>query len=255
MIKIENLTLGYSKNTILEKINLTIQKEKITIFLGQNGSGKTTLMSAINGLIRPREGKILIDNQNITHLSHKEVAKKIATVAQLHQVGFDYTAFEMVLMGRSAHIGYMPTKADRDKVEEALELIGIGHLKEKQINKISGGERQLVMIARAIAQDTGIILLDEPTSYLDLKNQLKIMQLIKYINTKKKVTCVITLHDPNQALMCGDHVVMFHQGGIQTGETRTMITDEKIFDIYGVKAQVIDVGENYFVVPNHKFEF
>lgn len=255
MIKIENLTLSYARHTILEKINLTIEKEQITIFLGQNGSGKTTLMSAINGLIRPREGKILIDQQDISHLSRKEVAKKIATVSQLHQFGFDYTAFEMVLMGRCAHIGYMPTKADYEKAEEALELIGIGHLKEKQVNKISGGERQLIMIARAIAQDTGIILLDEPTSYLDLKNQLKIMQLIKYINTKKKVTCVITLHDPNQALMCGDQVVMFDQGTIQTGAARSMITSEKILAVYGVNAQVIDVGPHSFVVPDHTFEF
>lgn len=255
MIKIENLSLGYSKKTILEKINLTIEKEKITIFLGQNGSGKTTLMSAINGLIRPREGQIFIDEKDLSCLSRKEVAKKIATVSQLHQFGFDYTAYEMVLMGRSAHIGYMPEKADREKAEEALDLIGISHLKEQQVNKISGGERQLVMIARAIAQDTSIILLDEPTSYLDLKNQLKILQLIKYINTKKKVTCVITLHDPNQALMCGDQVVMFHQGAIETGETRSMITDEKILAVYGVNAQVIDVGEESFVVPKHKFEF
>jgi iron complex transport system ATP-binding protein len=255
LIKIENLSLGYSKKTILEKINLTIEKEKITIFLGQNGSGKTTLMSAINGLIKPREGQIFIDKKDISRLNRKEVAKKIATVSQLHQFGFDFTAYEMVLMGRSAHIGYLPEKADREKAEEAMELIGISHLKEQQVNKISGGERQLVMIARAIAQDTGIILLDEPTSYLDLKNQLKILQLIKYINTKKKVTCVITLHDPNQALMCGDQVVMFHQGAIETGESRAMITDEKIFAVYGVNAQVIDVGEDSFVVPNHKFEF
>lgn len=255
MIKIERLTLGYAKNIILDQIDLTIEKGKITIFLGQNGCGKTTLMSSINGLIKPKEGKVLIEDQDITTLSRKEVAKKIATVAQLHQATFDFTAYEMVLMGRNAHIGYMPTQEDRDKVEEAFQLIGIGHLKEKQINKISGGERQLVMVARAIAQDTGIILLDEPTSYLDLKNQIKVLQLIKHINTKNKVTCVITLHDPNHALMCADQVVMFHQGHIQSGETRSMITEDKIFDVYGVNARVVDIGKEAFVLPSHEFVF
>ncbi|KAE9628069.1 ATP-binding cassette domain-containing protein [Defluviitalea raffinosedens] len=175
----------------------------------------------------------------------------VATVPQLYNTNFNFTVLEMILLGRSPHIGYVPGKDDIDKADEAIEKIGIEYLRDKEFNRLSGGERQLVMIARAIAQDTEVILLDEPTSYLDLKNQLKVLNVVKQINSSQKVTCIMTLHDPNHALMYSDKIVMFKNGTLETGTIEDMINARNIYEVYGVKADIVKVNNKKFVIPDY----
>ncbi|SHH92012.1 ABC transporter ATP-binding protein [Clostridium grantii] len=251
MIKIEDVTIAYQKQTVLEKVNLNIEKGIITTFLGPNGSGKTSLMSSINGTIKPAEGSIFIDGRDISKLKTKSLAKIVATVPQLYNFNFNFSVFDMVLLGRAPHIGYMPKAEDTEKVEEAIYHIGIQHIKNKEFNKLSGGEKQLVMIARAIAQDTEVILLDEPTSYLDLKNQLKVLRIVKEINSLKNVTCIMTLHDPNHALMYSDKIVLFNNGAVETGTIDNIINSKSIFDVYGVKAEIVNIANRKYVIPEY----
>lgn len=251
VIKIEDVTIAYQNQTVLEKVNLNIEKGVITTFLGTNGSGKTSLMSSINGTIKPVHGNIYIDGRNIAKLKTKSLAKIVATVPQIYNSYFNFSVFDMVLLGRSPHIGYMPKKEDTEKVEEAICHIGIEYLKNKDFNKLSGGEKQLVMIARAIAQDTEVILLDEPTSYLDLKNQLKVLRMVKDINSLKKVTCIMTLHDPNHALMYSDKIVLFNNRTVETGSIDSMINSKNILDVYDVKAEIININDKKYVIPEY----
>lgn len=251
VIKIEDVTIAYEKRNILEKVNLNIEKGVITTFLGPNGSGKTSLMSSINRTIKPTNGKIYIGGNDIGKMKAKNLSKIVATVPQLYNAHFNFSVFDMILLGRAPHIEYLPRKEDILKVEEAICSIGIEDLKNKEFNRLSGGERQLVMIARAIAQDTEIILLDEPTSYLDLKNQLKVLSLVKKINSLKKVTCIMTLHDPNHALMYSDKIVLFNNGVVESGTIDKMINAENIFDIYGVKSEVININEKRYVITDY----
>lgn len=251
VIKLEEVTIAYQKQTVLEKVNLNIEKGAITTFLGPNGSGKTSLMSSINRTIKPVHGRIYINGSDIAKLKTRNLAKIVATVPQLYNSNFNFSVFDMVLLGRTPHIGYMPKKEDTEKVEEAICHIGIEQLKNKEFNRLSGGERQLVMIARAIAQDAEVILLDEPTSYLDLKNQLKVLRMVKEINSLKKVTCIMTLHDPNHALMYSDNIVLFKNGAIHTGTIDNMINAKNIFDVYGVKAEVININNKKYMIPDY----
>lgn len=251
VIKLEEVTIAYQKQTVLEKVNLTIEKGVITTFLGPNGSGKTTLMSSINGTIRPVSGDVYINGKSVAMLKTKELARMVATVPQLYNANFNFSVFDMVLLGRSPHIGYIPRKEDSEIADEAIRQIGIEHLKNKGFNRLSGGERQLVMIARAIAQDTEIILLDEPTSYLDLKNQLKVLRAVKQINSIKKVTCIMTLHDPNHALMYSDKIVMFNNRTIETGTVDDMINTRNLFEVYGVKADVLNINNKKYIIPEY----
>ncbi len=251
MIRIENVTIAYQKHIVLEKVNLRIEKGMITTFLGPNGSGKTTLMSSINGTIKPREGNIFIHDRDVAKLKTKELARMVATVPQLYNSNFSFTVFDMVLLGRSPHIGYTPGKEDAEKADEAIRQIGIEHLRGKEFNRLSGGEKQLVMIARAIAQETEIVLLDEPTSYLDLKNQLKVLRIVKQINALKNVTCIMTLHDPNHALMYSDKIVLFHKGTAEMGTIEDMINSKTILEVYGVKAEILDIHNKRYVIPDY----
>jgi len=251
VITLEEVTIAYQNQTVLEKVNLNIEKGVITTFLGPNGSGKTSLMSTINRTIKPVNGKIYIDGKDIGKLSFKNLSKIVATVPQLYNSYFNYSVFDMVLLGRAPHIGYMPKKDDALKAEEAICQMGIEHLKNKEFNRLSGGERQLVMIARAIAQNTEIILLDEPTSYLDLKNQLKVLSMVKEINLLKKATCIMTLHDPNQALMYSDKIVLFNNGSVVTGTIESMINAENIFNVYGIKVEVMNINGKKYVIPDY----
>lgn len=247
----KEVSIAYQGNTVLDKVNLNIEKGVITTFLGPNGSGKTSLMSSINKTIKPVKGKIYIDGKDIGRLKGRSLSKMVATVPQVYNAHFNFTVFDMVLLGRAPHVRYMPNKEDSLKVEEAIRNIGIEHLKNMEFNRLSGGERQLVMIARAIAQDAEVILLDEPTSYLDLKNQLKVLSIVKEINSLKKVTCIMTLHDPNHALMYSDKIVLFNNGVVETGNIDSMINAKNIFDIYGVEVEVMNINDKRYVIPSH----
>lgn len=249
LIQINNLTIGYKEKTVLKNINLNIRRGEIVTFLGPNGSGKSTLMSTINGILKPLTGHIFINNKNINELKPKDLAKLISFVPQAHIPKFDYKVFDMVLTGRTPHINYVPKKYDLEKTKEAIEKIEIGHLQNKKYTELSGGERQLVIIARAIAQETKIILLDEPTSYLDLKNQLKVLKLIENINKENNITFIMTLHEPNHALAYSNKIVLINRDKIEVGTPEKIISKENIKLVYDVDAEIINHMGSKYLLP------
>ena len=240
LIRMEDVAVQYVKQKpVVEHVNLSFEKGSITAFLGPNGSGKTTLMSTLNQLIRPCSGKILIDGQDIGSLSHKQLARQIATVPQANTPGFSYSVYDMIMLGRAPYISYLPREEDKAVVEKVIDRFGIRFLRDKAFDRLSGGERQMVMIARSIAQSTPIVLMDEPATYLDLRNQARILTCVREINEQDGVTFIITLHDPNHALFLADEVVLVQNGGAVKGPTGELLTEETVRSLYHVDSAMV----------------
>lgn len=249
MIELKNCKIGYSDKVIFENLNLKIEMNVITAILGTNGCGKTTLVSTILGTQKLLAGKIDILNNDLKKLSTKELAKLIAVVPQLQKPMFDYKVFDIVLMGRNPHLSLTPSKEDIKKTEETIKKVGIEHLSQKSYKQISGGERQMVNITRAINQDTPIIVMDEPTSYLDLQNQAKVMNLVKTLNERENKTIVMVLHDPSQAMMFSQNCIFVENGEAISGKSEDLINPEIINRIYNINSQKIVIEGNSYIVP------
>lgn len=209
--------------------------------LGPNGSGKTTLLKCINGIYKPATGCIKVYNVPLEQLDRQKIARKMSVVPQQTNSVFAFKVADMVVMGRSPkfEIWQTPSPSDRADAIKLLVDLGVGHLAERRFNEISGGERQLVLLARAIFQNTQIMLLDEPTSHLDLKNQVKIIELVKSVTIERGITTIMTLHDPNLALYYCDEVVLLKNGCIMDmGKTNQVLFDENLSSVYELKVNV-----------------
>jgi iron complex transport system ATP-binding protein len=242
----------HSKIDILKGISFSIAEGLMTTLLGPNGSGKTTLFKCLSGLWHPRQGSILFGDQDLTKLSYGRRAGIIAVVPQEHEPPFPYTVADVVLMGRVSHVSLfsVPSKDDRLAAAEAIEKVGIAHLRERPYTKISGGERQLVLVARALAQDAPILILDEPTSHLDFRNQILILNKVREIVRKKGLTVLMTLHDPNLAMQFSDHVVMIETGRIiAQGAPCDVLTQENIRQMYDIDVTVISHNGTNIIYP------
>lgn len=251
MIKFENLSVGYGDVSILNNINVELPGNTITSILGPNGSGKTTLLSTLMKLIPPLKGKIYIDEKDVFSLSYRELSKIVSLVPQFHMPRFDYTVFDIILAGRTPYISYLPKEEDIEKVNSVIKMFDIEELKDKKYTQISGGQRQLVLIARAIVQDTPIVVFDEPTSALDLKNQVRVLKLIKKLNLENNKTCIMTLHDPNAAAIFSDNIMFLNNSKVKFGSTSEIITKENIKKIYDIDCSVINHNGNNFIIPNY----
>ncbi len=201
-LTIKNLNFYYGSRPILNDITFSVSSGTICGLLGPNGSGKTTLLRCINGFLKPATGKIEVNNVSLAQMSRQKIAQSISIVPQQTDNVFAFRVTDMVIMGRSPmlEMWQRPTSSDRIDAVNLLGELGIGHLAECPFNEISGGEQQMVLLTRAIFQNTPIMLLDEPTSHLDLKNQIKIMELVRDVALDRGITTVMTLHDPNLAL-------------------------------------------------------
>jgi iron complex transport system ATP-binding protein len=233
---------GDRQADILKGVSFRIPEGRMATILGPNGSGKTTLFKCISGLWHPREGSIRHGDRDITKLSSASRAGLIAVVPQEHEPPFPYMVADIVLMGRVSHVSLFsaPSKRDIDTADAAMKQIGIDHLRHRPYTKISGGERQLVLIARALAQETPILLLDEPTSHLDFRNQILILSKVRDIVRKKGLTVLMTLHDPNLAMQFSDHVVMIVQGSVLAqGLPTQVLTPDNLKRMYGLDVSVI----------------
>jgi iron complex transport system ATP-binding protein len=240
------------KRDVLKNINFFAEKGKITTVLGPNGSGKSTLFKCICGLWKYYRGEVKVDEKSVERLSYSERAKLFSIVPQEHEPPFPYKVFDVVLMGRASYVSLFsaPGKKDYRRAEEALELVGINHLKDIPYTQISGGERQLVLIARALAQDSPVMLLDEPTSHLDFRNQIKVLKKVKEIAKEKGLAVVLTLHDPNLALFFSDKVVMLKQGEVMcNGTPGEVINERNLKKVYGIEVVVINYNGINMVCP------
>ncbi|KXZ40683.1 iron complex transport system ATP-binding protein [Alkalithermobacter thermoalcaliphilus JW-YL-7 = DSM 7308] len=246
MITFENVSLSYGKKEILNNLNFSITKGKITSILGPNGCGKTTLLSSFQGNVDIK-GKIYINGIDIKKYKFKDLAKIISFVPQTYPISFPYLVKDMILSGRTAHIKNIPTRKDEDIAKQYINMLNLSDIENVPYTQISGGQRQLVFIARALCQETDIIILDEPTSYLDIKNQILVMSIIKKLQKKLNKTFIMTLHDPNLALSYSDEALMFQEQTIIKGISKEIINPLNIKKSYGINAQKIEIDKITFL--------
>lgn len=247
----EKLTVIRGKKTVLQDVTITVDRGQFCALLGPNGAGKTTLLRAVLGFIRPSAGAIRIDGRSISQLSRRELARTLALVPQEHRGVFPYTVREMVLMGRNPHLDNGRCKEeDILAAERALARVGLEDYAWRSYLHLSGGEKQLVFIARALAQEAAYLLLDEPTAHLDYRNLQQVMAVIKAL-TRQGTGVLAALHDPNLALQYADRVVLLKGGRVlAAGPPAGVLSAENLSELYGIEIKVSTTGEKPFVVPS-----
>jgi len=256
IIEVENLSFGYTRARVLKGIGFEVMPGTFLTIAGPNGAGKTTLLNLLCGLLMPQAGSIKIDAKHIESYSTKKLAQKVAVVRQEFVPVFDFTVTEMVSMARTP---YLPAfgfegKADEKIVAEALEMTDTAQFALRPLASLSGGERQRVFIARALAQNTSILLLDEPTSFLDLKHQVGIYDLLKKMQLEKDKTIVAVTHDINLAAQyCDETLLLGADGSYRHGCTKNVFSTEQIEKVFGVRIFTAEVGQEKFFIPLGKF--
>ena len=238
VLDISSLSFNFGSKNILADIDLSIKNNGIVGIIGPNGSGKSTLLKCIYRVLKPKTGTIFIDGKNINDYQFKETAKKMAVVAQHNDTHFDFNVLEMVLIGRSPHKKFM----ERDSAEDielaykALEQVNMKDFADRNFSSLSGGEKQRIILARALVQNTDCLILDEPTNHLDIKHQLHFMGLAKDL----KITVISAIHDLNIAAMYCDKIYALKEGQIiASGSVYEVITEEVIKTLYDVEAKII----------------
>ncbi|GAV25456.1 iron ABC transporter ATP-binding protein [Carboxydothermus islandicus] len=241
MLKGINLVYGYGNTTLFEGINIEVQPGKFTVILGPNGAGKTTLLKILAGFLKPREGTVEINDQEIFKLPAKKRARMLAYVPQEPETLRDYSVWDTVMMGRYPYQGFLglETKKDFQGVKKAIETVGLAGYEERTLLSLSGGERQRVYLARALAQEADYILLDEPTNHLDLFYQVKILSLLKDLAAQGKGILAV-LHDLNLASFFADRLYLFSEGDVITGAAGEVLTFENIYKAYKEPALVVN---------------
>ncbi|MDR2203570.1 MAG: ABC transporter ATP-binding protein [Nitrososphaerota archaeon] len=249
-ISIQELTFNYNSTPTLNNITLQIHQSEILGMIGPNGSGKSTLLKCINKILEPKQGKILLDQQSITKINRIEIAKKIGYVPQSTNTNENITVFETVLTGRRPHITWQSNKKDQEKTWQALKTLSIEKLAMRNFYELSGGEQQRVIIARAIAQEAKVLLLDEPTSNLDIKHQIEVMDLTHKLVLKEKLAAAIAIHDLNLAAKYCNKIIMIKEGKIiDAGETKTVLTEDNISKVYEIKVKVNHYKNTPYIIP------
>ncbi|GAU78626.1 ABC transporter ATP-binding protein [Fusibacter sp. 3D3] len=234
---IEGSFFYHPEQLVLRNINFELKEQTIMTILGKNGVGKTTLLKCMIGLLKWKKGKTLIDSQVFTSLMDFD---KVGYVPQAHNTVFAFTVEEMVTMGRARHVSLfgLPSKFDKDKVKEALDSIGISHLKHKLCSEISGGQLQLVYIARALVNDPKILILDEPESHLDFSNQHMVLNKIKEFRDQRGISCIINTHYPDNALNISDKTLILGNENYIFGDSQKVITEENMKDFFDVSVKI-----------------
>ena len=244
MIKLDNISAGYNKVEIIKNINVTFKEGTITSIIGKNGCGKTTLLRTASNLLKPFRGEITICGKDISSFENKELAKKISFLPQLRTVP-NITVSQLVMHGRYPHLGFSrtPQKKDKEIVDQAIESMQLKDYIDKNVKELSGGQRQKVYIAMVLAQDTDIIFLDEPTTYLDVNHQLEILEIVKNLKKTGK-TIIMVIHDLNNALSYSDQVCLLENGEVVIYDSPQAVYDSKEIDrIFKVNSHQVEVGE------------
>jgi iron complex transport system ATP-binding protein len=238
MLCVNDLSYGYTKGRpVFQDLSFQLNSGTLCALMGGNGSGKSTLLHCLSGFLSNWEGGIRIKGKDIHDMSRSELARSLSFVPQDSGVVFPYDVESMVLMGRTPFVSMFsrPGTRDRGIARQALHELGIESLSAKLFNEISGGERQLVLIARALAQDTPMIFLDEPTNHLDFQNQIRILKILRSLVQKKGLLVLMATHDPNHVLQFADQVMILHQGSfLKHGAPQKVVTRDNIFHVYGV---------------------
>ncbi len=246
-LSLENIWFYYHEGSwVLEDLSWSLSAKEFWGILGPNGSGKTTLLKVIDGILKPRRGLVRIDDRDIGSIGRSELARLIAVVPQESDLVFPFTVEEVVLMGRAPHLGRFAFESDRDRdiAGQAMERTGILPFARRNMNELSGGERQRVLIARALAQQPRVMLLDEPTAFLDIKYQKTIFDLVTDLNHDEGIAIVAVTHDLNLASLYCDKLLLLRQGKIHSrGSPEEVITEERIASVYETDVRVERDGE------------
>ena len=253
LITVDHVTYGYSHHPVLRDISTSFETGKITVLLGPNGSGKTTLLKLILGLYRPQTGQVLLESRPVSTIPIRQLAQRIAYVPQSHRLSFGYRVLDVVMMGRMPHKPFFFGYNDKDEqiALNAMDRLSITHLKDRPYTKISGGECQLVLIARALTQGADIFIMDEPANGLDYGNQIRLLSRIADL-ARNGYTFIMTTHFPDHALWISDRVVMIKDGGIiGDGQTKEVINNDSLYDAYNIRVDVTEVtGGGLICVPD-----
>lgn len=244
MLQVRNVSCGYGKKGVVQGVSFKVEEGEFVCVLGPNGSGKTTLLKCILGLLTPTAGAILLGGKNVHQMSSAELARNMGYIPQAHTPPFPFTVRDVVMMGRTAHLSglAMPDHKDEKIAVASLEEMNIAHLQDKKYTQISGGERQLVIIARALAQNPGILIMDEPTSSLDFGNQHTVLECMRHLSQKGMSILMVT-HDPDHAFFCASKVVMIKKGQIiKVGSPTEVIAEESMQNIYNTEVKIEQIN-------------
>lgn len=254
ILKTEHLSIKFGNKEILNEINLSIQTGKRTAIIGPNGSGKSTLLKALSGLLKPAQGTVFFAEKDIRSYGKKQLAQRLAILPQGASSPNDLTVGELIDYGRFPHRNWWGGNdaADQEIVDWALSQTGLAHLNKRLLSTLSGGERQRAWIAMALAQKPSVLLLDEPTTYLDIAHQLEVMQTVSALNKKNAISIIMVLHDLNHAMRYADEIIVVKDGRIFAKGTPDQTVDLNLLkQVFKVNAEVFknDTGQNLFI-PN-----
>ncbi len=257
MLKIENLTVAYNQREILHRVSLRVDKGEIVTLIGPNGAGKSTLIRAVSGVVPIESGEVAIDGTNLGQLSTVERARRLAVVPQARNLPPAFTVYESVLLGRTPYLGWFGRAAPEDhaRIRSALERTQLLPLAERRVGELSGGEQQRVLLARALAQDTPVMLLDEPITHLDLQHRERLIRLIRDLATQRGLAVLMVLHDLNEAAMYADRIALLVEGRIEAvGTPSEVLTEANLTRIYDIPVRVIqhpDYGSPLVLPDGH----
>ena len=252
----EELSAGYSASEamVLHALTLEVREREVVALVGPNGSGKSTLLRALARVLAPRAGVVYLEGKSLRQWPTREVARRLALLPQGPTLAADLTVEELVRLGRSPHQGLLglPTREDDEAVRRAIAETGIEALAPRRVSELSGGERQRVWVAMALAQEPQVLLLDEPTTFLDLKHQLEVLDLLRNLNQERGLTVVMVLHDLNQAARYCGRVVVLREGEVYAdGSPAEVLTPKTLREVFGVEGRVLEApeGAGLIIVP------
>lgn len=253
IINCTNLGFSYNETEILNGINISISPGQMIGILGANGAGKSTLLKILCGVLKPKIGEALFNGEALSKMDRRDIAKGIAYIPQDPMFAFPFTVIEVVLMGRAPYIGRFEFERDEDReiAENALQAVGVLHLKDRLINEISSGERQLASIARGLVQEPEIMILDEPATYLDIKHRNEIMNILKDLKENRGISIIAATHDIFSSLFFFDEIIILKEGNILAeGKTDYVVNSELLSSAYGTEVTVKKENGRVFVFPN-----
>lgn len=253
MLEIKNLSFGYKNHLVLNNLSLTLLDNKIGVILGKNGAGKSTLFKNVLGILKPNEGSIIIDNINLNTLSRKERAKKISYVPQDISFG-ELNVFDSVLVGRLSNFNFFSRYEDEQITKKIIKEMSLEKIMNKNVNELSGGEKQKVAIARALVQEANVLIFDEPTGNLDVSNEQLILKEARKIVKEKNVSILISIHDLNLALQYGDYFYFLKDGYIKYHGGKEIFTKEIIKDIFDIEVNIVTIQNQKIILMGGNYE-
>jgi iron complex transport system ATP-binding protein len=245
---IDNLSFAYKCKAVLNDVTFRVEKKELLSILGPNGVGKTTLLKCINRVLKAQKGAVFVGTHNLFEMSAAEIAKNVSYVPQ-HARSSRLTAYDAILMGRRPYINWRVSQRDYDIIEKIIQRLDMGDLALRYIDEMSGGELQKVSIARALVQDPDVILMDEPTASLDLRNQLEILSLIREVVERDDIITVMSIHDINTALRFSEKLLFVKDGRIHSAISPSQIEEKIIEDVYGVRVKIQEIHNCPVVFP------